>query len=146
MLIMNKEKQLLEWVFMDRELNMSVGRKLITTPLDVNDNIIKTDKLAHVMEVALSLDKVDNTDNLEDGRLNNVLLRYHVTGSEEFKSFEPITHQYNLSVNSKPDHSPWATPGNSHIPVAPGVGFSLFCLSWGSALGVLNKSKSSIIF
>ena len=42
-----------------------------------------------------------------------------------------------VSVNSKPDHP----PGDSHILVAPGVGFSLLCL----ARGVLNQSKSSII-
>ena len=45
-----------------------------------------------------------------------------------------------LSVNSKPDHPPRATPGNSHILVAPGVGFSLLCLardlSRGSARGL----------
>ena len=36
---------------------------------------------------------------------------------------------------------PRETPGDSHILVAPGVGFSLLCL----ARGVLNQSKSSII-
>ena len=36
--------------------------------------------------------------------------------------------------------TPRATPGGSHILVAPGVGFSLLCL----ARGVLNQSKSSI--
>ena len=40
-----------------------------------------------------------------------------------------------VSVNSKPDHPP-ATLGDSHILVAPGVGFSLFCLARGSVLGV----------
>ena len=52
----------------------------------------------------------------------------------------------NVSVNPKPDHP----PGDSHILVAPGVGFSLLCLARGSARGlapggVLNQSKSSII-
>ena len=41
--------------------------------------------------------------------------------------------------------SPRATPGVSHIPVAPGVGFSPPSLSRGFARGVLNQSKSSII-
>ena len=44
-----------------------------------------------------------------------------------------------VSVNSMPDH-PRATPGDSHILVALGVGFLLLCL----ARGVLNQSKSSI--
>ena len=55
----------------------------------------------------------------------------------------------NVSVNSKPDHPPQATPGDSHILVAPGVGFSILCLARGSARGlcpgVSNQSKSSII-
>ena len=47
-----------------------------------------------------------------------------------------------VSVNSKPDHlPPRATPGDSHILFAPGVGFSLLCL----ARGVSNQNKSSII-
>ena len=50
------------------------------------------------------------------------------------------------SVNSKPDHPPpLATPGDSHILVAPGVRFSFFCLARGLPRMVLNQSKSSII-
>ena len=60
-------------------------------PLDANDNIVKMDKLACITELVLSLDELNNTDNLEDGRLSNILLRYHVTGSEEFTCFEPVT-------------------------------------------------------
>ena len=41
--------------------------------------------------------------------------------------------------------APWATPGDSHILVAPGVGFSLLCLVRGSASGVLNQNKNLII-
>ena len=40
---------------------------------------------------------------------------------------------------------PRATPGDSHILVAPGIGFSLLCLARGSVPGILNQSKSSII-
>ena len=91
LLITNEEKMLPEKMFLDRDLNTFVGRKVITTPLDANVNIIKVDKLACVTEMVISLDELDNTDNLEDRRLSNVLLRYLVTGSEEFKSFEPVT-------------------------------------------------------
>ena len=45
-----------------------------------------------------------------------------------------------VSVNSKPDHPPQETPGDSHILVAPGVGFSLFCLARGG-LKVPMKRK-----
>ena len=96
----NENKQLLERTFMNRELKAFVGRKLITTLLDSNDNIVKTDKLTHVMEVVIGLDELHNPDNLEDGRLSNVLLRYHVTGSEVFTGFEPVTPQYKRLKNS----------------------------------------------
>ena len=99
LLIMNEKEQLLEGVFMNRELNVFLGRKLITTPLDTNNNIIKTSKLACVIEMVLSLDELDNTENLEDGRLSNILLRYHVTGSEEFMSYEPVSPQYKRLKN-----------------------------------------------
>ena len=47
---------------------------------------------------------------------------------------------FNVSINSKPDHPPpRAIPGNSHILVAPGVGFSLLCFARGGA--VLNQSN-----
>ena len=88
---MNKEKQLLEGVFLDKELNVSVGRKLITTPLDTNNNIINMGKLACDIKMVISLDELDNTDTLEDGRLSNLLLMCYVTGSEDFISFEPAS-------------------------------------------------------
>ena len=48
----------------------------------MTDNIVKTDKLAFITEMVLSLDELDNTDNLEGGRLINVLLRYKVINPE----------------------------------------------------------------
>ena len=90
-------------MFTDRELNASLGRKLIATPLEANDNIIKTDKLANVMEVVRSLEELNNTNNLEDRRLSNVLLRYHMTGSQEFTSFEPVAPQYKRLKNREFD-------------------------------------------
>ena len=84
---------------MDWELNASVGRKLITTPLNANDN--KMDKLACVTEMVLSLDKLYSTDNLENGRLINILCRYHVTGSKGFRHFEPVTPQYKRLKNGE---------------------------------------------
>ena len=66
LLITNEEKWLPEVVFMGRELSMFIARKVITTPLDVNDHIVKTDMLAHFMEVVRSLDELNNNDNLDD--------------------------------------------------------------------------------
>ena len=44
--------------------------------------------------MVISLDELDNSDNLEDGRLSNALLTYHMTGSEDFVSFKPVTPDY----------------------------------------------------
>ena len=66
-----------------------------------------------------SLEEPNNTENLENGKLSNVLLRYHMTGSAELTSFEPVAPQYNVSVNSKPDHPPPGDPQGfvrSHHP------------------------------
>ena len=86
LLVMNQERELPKQVFTDRVLNTSVGRKLITASLDANDNTVKTDKLKYIIEVVLSLDELDNTDNLEDRRLSSISLRHHVTGSESLRA------------------------------------------------------------
>ena len=51
------------------------------------------------MEMAFRFDELDNTDNLEDGRLNNTLLTYHVTVSEEFMHLESVAPQYKRLKN-----------------------------------------------
>ena len=43
---------------MDREQNISIRKKLITTLLDANDNIVKMDKLACITEMILSLNEL----------------------------------------------------------------------------------------
>ena len=97
LLITNEERQLPEEVFTDGELNTSVRRNLITTPFDANDNIIK--KLACIMKVVLSLNKLDNTTSLENQKLSNFLLRYDVTISQDFTSSEPFKLHYKILKN-----------------------------------------------
>ena len=66
---------------------------------DVSEYVIKTNKLAGIIEVVLILNELNNTDNLEDRRLNNVLLSCHVTDSDEFMRCEPVTLQYKKHKN-----------------------------------------------
>ena len=99
LLITNEERQLMKGMLTGRELNIFVGRKMITIPLDASNNIVKMDKLACIMEVVFSLDELNSTSNLENGNLNNILLRYHVIGSEEFTSFELVALQYKRHKN-----------------------------------------------
>ena len=61
----------------------------------VDDQIIKTNKLKGIMEMIISLDELNNSDNLKDGHPSNTLFMYHVTDDEDFMHFEPQTPQYN---------------------------------------------------
>ena len=53
------------------------------------------------MEMILDLSKLDNSDNLKDGRPSNSLLTYHVTSNEDFTRFEPRTPPYKKLKNGK---------------------------------------------
>ena len=46
------------------------------------------------MKMIISLNKLDNSDNLEDGRPSNILFTYFVTSSERYMIFKPQTPQY----------------------------------------------------
>ena len=94
---MNEEVWLPEGVFMDRELNLYIRRNVITL-LDIHDNIIKMNKLAGVTEMVISLNELNNSDNLEDEKPSNTLHTYHVTGSEEFT---PVSPQYKKLKNGE---------------------------------------------
>ena len=41
------------------------------------------------MKVAISLNELDNSDNLEDGRPSNTLFTYYVTSPEYYTRYEP---------------------------------------------------------
>ena len=65
----------------------------------VDDQVIKTNKLRGITEMIITLNELDNSDNLEDGRPSNSLLTHHVTSYEDFTSFEPQTPQYKKLKN-----------------------------------------------
>ena len=44
--------------------------------------------------MAISLNELNNSDNLEDGRPSNTLFTYYVTSPEDFTCFEPRNPQY----------------------------------------------------
>ena len=44
--------------------------------------------------MAISLNELDNSDNLEDGRPSNTLFTYYVTSPEDFMSFEQCNPRY----------------------------------------------------
>ena len=81
-------------VYMDRELNSLIGTELKLQMLDSRNDVLKTNKLEKVMKMVISLNELDNSDNLEDGRPSNVFFTYSVTGPEYSMRFEPVTSQY----------------------------------------------------
>ena len=66
---------------------------------EVDDQVTKMNKLKGIMEITLSLDELNNSDNLKDGRPSNELLTYHVTDDKDFTRFEPQTPQYKKLKN-----------------------------------------------
>ena len=68
---------------------------------EVYDQVIKKNKLQGITEMIINLDKLNNSDNLKDGRPSNELLTYHVTDDKDFTRFEPQTHNIgNLKMES----------------------------------------------
>ena len=56
---------------------------------EVDDQVIRKNKLKGIMEMVINLDELDNSDNLKDGRPSNKLLTYHVTDDKDFTHFQP---------------------------------------------------------
>ena len=59
--------------------------------LDSRDDVLRTDKLKKITKVAINLNELDNSDNLEDGRPSDTLFTYYVTSPEDFMRFKPAT-------------------------------------------------------
>ena len=79
---------------MDKELNSLIGMELKSEMLDSHNDVLRTNKLEEIMKMIISLNELDNSDNLEDGRPSNVLFTYYVTSSECYTLFQPQTPRY----------------------------------------------------
>ena len=79
---------------MDKEPNSLIGTELRVKMIDFQEDVLRTDKLEKVTKMVIGLNKLDNSDNLEDGQPSNILFTYYVTGPEYSMRFEPHTPQY----------------------------------------------------
>ena len=78
------------------------GRELISmlegivelNQFEIDDQVTKTNKLKGITKITLSLDELNNSVNLKDGRPSNSLLTYYVTDDKDFMHFEPQNPQY----------------------------------------------------
>ena len=89
--IIGKKIVLNKGVYTDKELNSIIGMELKSRMLDSHNDVLRTNKLERIMKMIISLNELDNSDNLEDGRPSNVLFTYYVTSSESYMLFEPQT-------------------------------------------------------
>ena len=79
---------------MDKELNSLIGTELKSQMLDSRNDIQRTNKLVNGTKITISLNELNNSDNLEDGKPGNSLFTYFVTSPEYFTCLEPQSPQY----------------------------------------------------
>ena len=85
-------------VYTDKELDSLIETKL-KSRMDDYEDVLRTNKLEKVKKMVISLNELDNSDNLEDGRPSNALFTYYVTGSEYSTCFKPCIPQYKALKN-----------------------------------------------
>ena len=96
---MGKKIVLNKGVYTNKELNSLIGTELKSQMMDSCNDILRTSKLEKVSEMAIGLEELDNSNNLEDGRPRNTLFTYYVTGPEYSTHFKPHTPQYKKLKN-----------------------------------------------
>ena len=84
---------------MDKELNALIRLELKSQMMDSCNDVLRTNKLEKITKVVISLNELDNSNNLEDDRPSNILFTYYVTGPEYSTHFEPATSQYKALKN-----------------------------------------------
>ena len=86
-------------VYTDKELNSLIGMELKSQMLDSRNDILRTNKLVNGTNISIILNELDNSDNLEDGKLSNTLFTYFVTSPEYSTHFEPQSPQHKKLKN-----------------------------------------------
>ena len=106
-----KEIVLNKGEYTDKELNAIVGQKMksqmknaiigqkMQLQMNDRDDILRTSRLYGGTKITISLNELDNSDNLEDGHNSNTLFMYYVTDPEYFLCFEPQSPQYRKLKN-----------------------------------------------
>ena len=92
LLEMGKKIVLNNGVYTDKEPNSLIGTKL-KSQMDDHEDVLRTNKLEKVMKMVISLNELNNSNNLEDGIPSNSLFTYYVTGPEYSMHFEPVMPQ-----------------------------------------------------
>ena len=86
-------------VYMDKEPNSLIGMELKSQMLDSRNDIQRTNKLVNGTKITVSLNELNDSDNLEYGKPSSTLFTYFVTSAEYFMHFEPQSPQYKKLKN-----------------------------------------------
>ena len=99
--ISGTKKMIPEGAHAGRQLLSIVEGMVELNQFEIDNQVIKKNKLKGITEITLNLDELNNSDNLEDGKPSNSLLTYHVTSNEDFTCFKPDIPQYKALKNGK---------------------------------------------
>ena len=67
-------------VYKGKKLYSLIGVKM-RSRMDDHDDVLRTSKLDNGAKITISLNELDNSDNLEDRRPSNALFTYYVTAT-----------------------------------------------------------------
>ena len=86
-------------VYTDKELTALIGLELKSQMMDSRNDVLRTNKSEKITKMVISLNELNNSDNLEDGRPSNTLFTCYVAGPEYSVRFKPVTPQYKALKN-----------------------------------------------
>ena len=99
--ISNTKKMIPSGTYAGRELLSMLEGIVELNQFEVDDQVTNMNKLKGITEITLNLDKLNNCNNLKDGRPSNELLTYHMTDDKDFTCFKPQTPQYRKLKNGE---------------------------------------------
>ena len=80
--ISDTKKMIPNGTYAGRQLFSMLEGMIELNQFEVDDKVIKKNKLKGITEITLNLDELNNSDNLKHGKPSNSLLTYHVTSNE----------------------------------------------------------------
>ena len=119
--VTGKKIVLSKGVYMDKEINSLIGMELKSQMLDSHNDILWTNKSVNGTKITISLNELDNSDNLEDGKPSNTLFTYHVTSPEYFTCFKPQTPRYKRLKNDTITSLTLAITGQNNDIITDGL-------------------------
>ena len=99
--ISDTKKMIPNGTYAGRQLLSMLEGMIELNQFEADDKVTKKDKLKGITEITLSLDELNNSDNLKDRKPSNELLTYYVTDNKDFTCFEPDIQQYKALKNGE---------------------------------------------